>query len=148
MKTLAFFNNKGGVGKTSLVYHLTWMFADIGMQVVAADLDPQSNLTSMFLEEPRLEELWPDNGHPLSILGAIEPLTKGTGDIKDPFVEDISDTIGLVVGDLALSRFEDDLSSQWPICLDGKERAFRVISAFYRVLQRAGKQRNASIALH
>jgi len=48
MKTIAFFNNKGGVGKTTLVYHLAWMFADMGHDVIAADLDPQSNLTSMF----------------------------------------------------------------------------------------------------
>jgi len=27
VKTIAFFNNKGGVGKTSLVYHLAWMLA-------------------------------------------------------------------------------------------------------------------------
>ena len=25
---LTFFNNKGGVGKTSLVYHLAWMLSD------------------------------------------------------------------------------------------------------------------------
>ena len=50
MKTLAFFNNKGGVGKTSLVYHLAWMFADHGIPVLAADLDPQANLTAMFLD--------------------------------------------------------------------------------------------------
>lgn len=25
---IAFFNNKGGVGKTSLVYHLAWMYAE------------------------------------------------------------------------------------------------------------------------
>jgi len=28
---IAFFNNKGGVGKTSLVYHLSWMYADLGL---------------------------------------------------------------------------------------------------------------------
>ena len=49
MKAIAFFNNKGGVGKTSLVYHLAWMFSDLGVRIVAADLDPQDNLTSMFL---------------------------------------------------------------------------------------------------
>ncbi|MDB9481986.1 AAA family ATPase, partial [Dolichospermum circinale CS-537/05] len=37
-KIIAFFNNKGGVGKTSLVYHLAWMYQDLGLRVVAADL--------------------------------------------------------------------------------------------------------------
>lgn len=59
MKTVAFFNNKGGVGKTTLVYHLTWMLADRGERVLAVDLDPQANLTSMFLLEDALEDLWP-----------------------------------------------------------------------------------------
>lgn len=31
---IAFFNNKGGVGKTTMVYHLAWMFADRGLRVV------------------------------------------------------------------------------------------------------------------
>jgi len=60
---VAFFNNKGGVGKTSLVYHITWMLADRGVRVVAADLDPQANLTAAFLDEDRLEQLWPDREH-------------------------------------------------------------------------------------
>ena len=46
---LTFFNNKGGVGKTSLVYHLSWMFSMSGERVVAVDLDPQANLTSPLL---------------------------------------------------------------------------------------------------
>ncbi|MHC1595014.1 MAG: ParA family protein [Methanotrichaceae archaeon] len=46
---VAFFNNKGGVGKTSLVYHLAWMYADLGLKVLVADLDPQANLTAAFL---------------------------------------------------------------------------------------------------
>jgi chromosome partitioning protein len=40
---IAFFSNKGGVGKTSLVYHLAWMYFDLELKVVAADLDPQAN---------------------------------------------------------------------------------------------------------
>ncbi len=55
---LTFFNNKGGVGKTSLVYHLSWIFSEMGKKVVAIDLDPQANLTSAFLPEEKLEELW------------------------------------------------------------------------------------------
>ena len=51
---IAFFNNKGGVGKTSLVYHLSWMYADMGLNVLASDLDPQANLTAAFLEDERL----------------------------------------------------------------------------------------------
>ena len=62
MKTIAFFNNKGGVGKTSLVYHLAWMYARLGVNVLAADLDPQANLTSMFLDDEKLEPLWPESG--------------------------------------------------------------------------------------
>lgn len=73
MKTIAFFNNKGGVGKTSLVYHLSWMYAELGVSVIAADFDPQANLTAMFLPEERLEELWPDGEHPDSVLGCIAP---------------------------------------------------------------------------
>ncbi len=51
---LTFFNNKGGVGKTSLIYHLAWTFASLRKRVVAVDLDPQSNLTSAFLEEDNI----------------------------------------------------------------------------------------------
>ena len=71
MKAIAFFNNKGGVGKTTLVYHLAWMYAELGASVVAADLDPQANLTTMFLSEDRLLELWPEGTHERSILGSV-----------------------------------------------------------------------------
>lgn len=147
MKTIAFFNNKGGVGKTSLVYHLAWMYADLGLKVVAADLDPQANLTSMFLEDERLEEIWQEGVSPKSIYGAIQPLLEGVGDIAEPHVEVVVDNISLVPGDLRLSSSEDELNSQWPDCLDRKPRAFRVISSFYRVLKKAGEAREADIVL-
>lgn len=144
---IAFFNNKGGVGKTSMVYHLSWMLSDRGMRVIAADLDPQSNLTAAFLDEDRLEQVMPNNGHPLTVFGALQPLKKGTGDIADPHVEIISDRLGLILGDMALSTFEDQLSEVWPKCMDRDERAFRVISAFYRIAQKAGQIHGADVIL-
>ena len=41
MRTIAFFNNKGGVGKTTLVYHIAWMMMELGQKVLAADLGPR-----------------------------------------------------------------------------------------------------------
>ncbi len=147
MKTIAFFNNKGGVGKTSLVYHLASMYAERGVSVVAADLDPQANLSAMFLEEERLEELWPDGDHHQTILGAISPILRGLGDIREPHVEEIASNCGLVVGDLGLSRFEAKLSAAWPACLDGDESAFRAESALYRTILQAARKQDADVVL-
>ncbi len=153
MKTIAFFNNKGGVGKTTLVYHLAWMYNELGLSVVAADLDPQANLTSMFLEDARLEELWPDSesGEPeprrQSLYGALQPLLEGTGDLATPHVEWLDDRLGLLVGDLALATSESEFNSQWPDCLDRKPRAFRVLSAFWRLIEAAAQQRDADVVL-
>ncbi|MCP4399587.1 MAG: ParA family protein [bacterium] len=159
---IAFFNNKGRVGKTSLVYHLAWMYDDLGLRVVVADLDPQANLTAAFLHEERLEALWPDGEHPLTIFGCIQPLIKGIGDITAPHIEYISllsedeglfstyqepTSLALLSGDLLLSGFEDQLSEVWPKCMDDDERAFRVMSAFWRVMQNAAKKHDADIIL-
>lgn len=144
---VAFFNNKGGVGKTSMVYHLSWMFADRGVRVIATDLDPQSNLTAAFLDENRLEEVFPSDDHEWTIFGAVQPLKRGTGDIGDSHVEMITDRLGLILGDMALSTFEDQLSEVWPWCLDRDERAFRVTSAFWRVMQEAATKHEANVIL-
>jgi len=135
MKSIAFFNNKGGVGKTSLVYHLAWMFSDRGKKVLVADLDPQANLTAMFLTEDRLETLWPDGEHPDTVLGSIRPILRGVGDIAKPHVEMINKKLGLIPGDLGLSRFEDKLSEAWPKCQLRDESAFRTMTAFHRLIQ-------------
>lgn len=52
------FNNKGGVGKTTLTFNIAHMMARLGKRVVVLDFDPQCNLTAMFLEDETLIELW------------------------------------------------------------------------------------------
>jgi chromosome partitioning protein len=144
---IAFFNNKGGVGKTSLAYHLAWMFAERGHRVLAADLDPQANLSAAFLDEDRLEKLWSDSGPRHTLAGPLKPLLDGTGGLGEAHVERIADRLGLIVGDLSLSAFEDELSSQWPACLDGKARAFRIVSAIWRLIIAAAREREDDLIL-
>ena len=92
---IAFFNNKGGVGKTSLVYHLAWMYFDLGLKVIAADLDPQANLTAAFLDEDRLEEVWEGSNADSynTVFRCVKPLLSGIGDIATPNLEKIEESI-------------------------------------------------------
>ena len=147
MKTIAFFNNKGGVGKTSLVYHLAWMFGELDYRVVAVDLDPQSNLSGMFLDEETLAQIWQSTDKK-TIDGDLAPLFQGIGDVSDkPYIVEISERIGLLTGDLILSKRESDLSEQWPKCMDEDERAFRVTTAFARLIASAGKEFESDFVL-
>ena len=147
MKTIAFFNNKGGVGKTTLVYHLACLLADRNETVLAVDLDPQANLTSMFIPEDDLELLWPNGEHPKTMFGALRPIIRGIGDVETPHLQKINANLALIVGDLALSTFEDKLSDAWPRCHNRDESAFRIMTAFYRGIQQAAAQFEASWVL-
>jgi cellulose biosynthesis protein BcsQ len=146
MKTLAFFNNKGGVGKTSLLYHLAYMFARRERRVVAVDLDPQANLSGMFLPDDRIESLWSAGGA-ATVYSALQPLIEGTGDLITPTPQLVADRLALIPGDLSLSEVEDELSAQWSRCLNGEARAFRVTAAFDRMLRSVGAAHKADIGL-
>ncbi len=147
MRTIAFFNNKGGVGKTTLVYHVAWMCAELGQSVLAVDLDPQANLTTMFFGEDDLEMLWPEEGENQSILSCILPIVDGTGDIAEARLQQIRPGIHLLPGDLGLSQFEDRLSDTWPRCLDRDKAAFRVATAFHRIIYHAAEDVRADLVL-
>lgn len=148
---LTFFNNQGGVGKTSLVFHLAWMLSAMGRRVVAVDLDPQANLTSAFLSEDEFEELWPtelSHNHNSTIYQCLRPLME-TGDIRSPQTRLIAPGLYLVPGDLGLSSFEDFLSQEWPNALRRTDlyRPFRIISCFWQVAQLAAEQHGSDLIL-
>jgi chromosome partitioning protein len=147
MKTIIFFNNKGGVGKTTLVYHFTYMLAEMGHKCLAVDLDPQTNLTSMFLPDEELERIYTQDQNRETLLSGIKPLDRGIGDIARVKVHDVGQNIGLLAGDLELSLFEDKLSSNWSKCVDGDEAAFRVVSSFYRIVQNEAEAFGAEFCL-
>jgi hypothetical protein len=49
-KVLTIANNKGGVGKTTTARYIAMGLADQGKRVLVVDMDPQSNLTEIFIE--------------------------------------------------------------------------------------------------
>lgn len=145
MKIITFFNNKGGVGKTTTVYHVAWMLSELGYQTIALDLDPQSNLTSMFLKDERLEEIY-EKKLPYTILDAITPIVNGESPIP-VHLEKINENLDLILGNLSLSSFEDTLSDAWLKCLNSEIYSFRLTSLFKTIIMEAANKRNAEYVL-
>ena len=57
MKKIAFHNQKGGVGKSTLSAHVAWALAEEGARTVLVDGDPQGNTTTWLLNGPPAREL-------------------------------------------------------------------------------------------
>lgn len=146
---LTFFNNKGGVGKTSLVYHLSWMLAEQSRRILAVDLDAQANLTAAFLDEDRLVALWETADQEANtVFQSIRPLLD-VGDFTPVNYRLISDQLALIPGDLALSSFEDQLSATWSESLGDRNlaRPFRILTAFWRMAQEAASRFEADLII-
>ena len=133
MKNVVFFNNKGGVGKTTFTYHLGFALERMGKKVLFVDADPQCNLSSHLCDDAIISQEWGTNGN--SIYKAVEPIVLGSEDIKPVKPYKIENrNIWIFVGDLLLSDFETELTNAWTQLLAGQERGFRVTSAIYRVV--------------
>lgn len=145
---LTFFNNKGGVGKTSLIYHLAWTFASLRKRIVIVDLDPQANLTAAFLDEEGIERLWQGQTLGSTIFQCVKPLT-GVGDISQPVLQNVATDLYLLPGDIALSSFEDVLSAEWPNSMGDNNlyRPMRILTSFWQVMQMAAIKVQADLVL-
>ena len=145
---LTFFNNKGGVGKTTVIYHLAWAFACLEKRVVIFDLDPQSNLTAAFLNEDKIEGVLSRQDVGSTIYKCVNPLA-GTRDIIAPVLKNIATDLHLLPGDIRLSDYESILSDEWPRSMGDRNlyRSMRILSSFWQVMQMAADKVQAEIIL-
>ncbi|MEN6429030.1 MAG: ParA family protein [Phycisphaerales bacterium] len=157
MKSIAIFNNKGGVGKTTLTFHTAFALAELGRKTLLLDLDPQSNLSLFGLTEDELHDTWvkedafvddfdsarrqcsPNDFAQMlqttrSIHFLLKPTEDGTGDIDSlPPALRLHDRLGLVPGRLTLHMYEDRIGSRWSQAFLGDPLAIRTIARIRRI---------------
>jgi chromosome partitioning protein len=95
-------NQKGGVGKTTTVIHLSSAIARLGHQVLVVDMDPQANVsTALGLRYPH-EIIWTTAKLLSDIKGHI-PLA--------PWHDTIEKNVNLIYGHISLTKVERQLTS-------------------------------------
>lgn len=95
-------NQKGGVGKTTTVIHLSSAIARLGHQVLVVDMDPQANVSAALgLRFPH-EIIWTTAKLLSDIKGHI-PLA--------PWHDTIEKNVSLIYGHISLTKVERQLTS-------------------------------------
>ncbi|AMU22958.1 ParA family protein [Mycobacteroides abscessus] len=147
MQTISFFNHKGGVGKTTMLFNTAIEMHRLGKRVLMVDLDAQANLTAISLTDETVEQLFTAGAVDQTVAHAFNPLVSGSGDVLEPVAHVVRENgVWLAAGDLDLSAFEGILPSAWPEALAGFERGFRVTSAPFRLVQQMGESVEADYA--
>lgn len=149
MKIISIFNNKGGVGKTTYLFHIAHLLERQGKKVLMVDLDSQCNLSSYAMTDADLERSWrSDRGN--SIWNAIERVYSGMGDIRNRRPSSVNPdypNLFIIPGDIALSSYEDRLGDTWNSARGGDELSLRVQSAIYRYILWCAREVDADVVL-
>jgi len=120
MQTISFFNHKGGVGKTTMLFNAAVEMGRLGKRVLMVDYDAQANLTAIALQDEMLTKLFEPGADGLTVAHAFAPLVGGSGDLEAPeAVEVRPGRVWLVPGDIRLSDFEGIMPNAFTEALAG-----------------------------
>ncbi|MHC8470554.1 ParA family protein [Plesiomonas shigelloides] len=171
MKVLSVFNNKGGVGKSTLTYHMGAALSELGVKTLLVDLDPQSNLTLYGLSEEQLESIWATedafiddfsaakksmpqdefdafNKQPHSIHYILKTVEDGLSDEEClPSPLELSPNLALIPGRLTLHMFENKISKQWSEAFLGEPQAIRTVTAIRKKCEEYAEEYGFDIVL-
>lgn len=163
MFSISIFNNKGGVGKTTLTFHFAHALATLGKKVLVVDLDPQCNLTILSMKDSKIfpiwdtEELFMDNFEDFDLIDlsdrekflkksrSIHFLLKSAEDGQTDFPDTpppvkIGENIWIIPGRLTLHSYEDKIGERWSNSYKGDPLAVRTITQIRSVAQRYAEE--------
>jgi cellulose biosynthesis protein BcsQ len=137
MHSVAFFNNKGGVGKTTLLCNIAaYCSLYLGKSVCVVDADPQCNATQYLFKDSVIDSLYAENKG-FTIFSIIEPLTLGEGYSKKLETKRSANfKVDVIPGDPRLALTEDTLASDWGGARAGDVRGIRTNLVFAELLNR------------
>ncbi len=164
MKLISIFNNKGGVGKTTLTFHLAHALAEMGHRTLVIDLDPQCNLTILGMDEEKLHKIWADEdafiddfqaarerympaefekliSHSRSIHFLLKPAEDGAAEIgKLPPPFSLAKNLDLIPGRLTMHMYEDKIASRLSDVYQGDPLAIRTVTKPRELAEAYAKQ--------
>lgn len=149
---ISIFNNKGGVGKTTLTYHLSSALASMGKRVLLMDFDPQCSLTVYGLDIEHLHAIWTEEDNFIDDFDAanksiseedslrindttrtvhylLKPVEDGIGQIEQlPPPIEIQPNLDLIPGRLTLHMYEQKIAERWNSLSSGDPLSIRTIT--------------------
>lgn len=165
MKLISVFNNKGGVGKTTLTYHLASALAEMDKKVLILDLDPQCNLTIYGVNSESLHDIWEQedrfiddfnatrnkftepefklfNSNPRTIHYILKPTEDGTSDLEHlPPPIRVAQNLDLIPGRLTLHMYENKIAERWSGLYRGEPLSIRTITQIRAIACRYANER-------
>lgn len=151
MKIISLFNNKGGVGKSTLAFHLSNILAEMGHKTLIIDLDPQCNVSICGMKEEVLHKIWSEEDefiedfgstvkkisqsdydnflkNPRTIHLLLKPTEDGQGELTTiPPPINLRSNLDLIPGRLTIHKFENKISERWSGAYSGDPLAIRTI---------------------
>lgn len=113
-KIVSVFNNKGGVGKTTIVWNLADALARKGKKVLMIDFDPQCNLSIAVLGSEKFTEILPNQNAPYgtTIRAYLQRFLQNTGGFEffSHNGQHTHSDAELIAGDFWLNVYSESLS--------------------------------------
>lgn len=141
MKSLVFFNNKGGVGKTTLSCNVAFTLSTShDKKVLLIDCDPQCNATQLVVPENLWPHLYGPKASLPTLFDVLKPLEQGDASIDSGITPlDKSKNrfcIDILPGHPKVSVIEDELGKAWVDVQAARLGGFRRTSWLHALLKK------------